>query len=102
MNAATRHYARSNGFDQEEPQGAQQDTAAEAKKQDLETFLEKHKGLELVEDRKRVQYGTLVDSEGCFALLHLGMRRYVLHDFKTEQALDEFVQSQTRSSGLER
>jgi hypothetical protein len=99
MRAATRHYARVNGFDQEEPEDPAQDTVAEVEKQALEAFLEKHKGLERVDDRKRVQYGTLVDSEGSFAVLHLGMRRYVLHDFKTELALDEFVQSQSRSRG---
>lgn len=99
IRAATRHYAQANGYDQEEPEVPPQDTATEAKKQALEAFLEKHKGLERVEDRKRMQYGTLVDSEGSFARLHMGMRRYVLHDFKTEQALRDFVQQQLPDRG---
>lgn len=98
MRAATRHYARSNGFDQEEPQEVEQDSAAKAKKQALEAFLEKHEGLTWV-DRKSIQDGTLRDSQGTFAVLHMGRGRLVLHDFKTEQALNDFVRSQSPDRG---
>lgn len=98
LHAATRHYERANDFDQVEPEGVPQGSVAEAEKQALEAFLEKYEGLTWV-DRKSIEYGTLRASQGTFAVLHMGRGRLVLHDFKTEQALDDFVRSQSPDRG---
>lgn len=92
IRAATRHYAQTNGYELEEPEVPSQDTAAEAEKQAVEAFLAEHEGLEQSRHGD-AQVGRLVASAGQFAVLHVGRGRHVLHDFKTEQALSDFVRS---------
>lgn len=98
MRAAARHYAQANGFDQEEPQGRPKGNAAEAEKRAVEAFLAEHEGLPRA-TLGDVQVGRLEASAGQFAVLHVGRGRYVLHDFKTEQALNDFVRSQSPDRG---
>ena len=58
-------------------------------------FLEKHKGLGWV-DAKYASAGTLVASEGRFAVLHVGRGKHVLHEFPSQEAVREHERTQNR------
>lgn len=91
IRAATRHYALANGYDQEEPEVLPQGTA-ELEKQAVEAFLEKHEGLPWC-NPQQAAVGSLVASEGRFAVLHLGRGRHGLYEFPSEDAVQELERS---------
>jgi len=62
-------------------------------------FLEEHKALPWV-DAQQASVGTLVASEGRFAVLHLGRGRHGLYEFPSAQAAQELKRH--RLGGLER
>jgi hypothetical protein len=61
-------------------------------------FLEEHKELDWV-DANYAAVGTLVASEGRFAVLHVGLGKHVLHEFPSEQAVQELERSRSRAMG---
>jgi hypothetical protein len=73
---------------------------AERAKTAQDAFLEQHKALPWV-DAKYAAVGTLVASEGPFAVLHVGRGKHVLHEFPSEEAVKAFGQPQ-RDRGMGR
>lgn len=58
-------------------------------------FLEEHKALPWVDDQQ-ASVGTLVASEGRFAVLHLGRGRHGLYEFPSEDAVQELKRSRSQ------
>jgi len=80
---------------QAEKEGAREIEPEEA----MARFLEEHKALPWV-DAQQASVGTLVASEGRFAVLHLGRGRHGLYEFPSAQAAQELKRH--RLGGLER
>lgn len=58
-------------------------------------FLEKYKDLDWV-DAKYAAAGTLVTSEGHFAVLHVGRGKHVLHEFDSVEQIQELTRAKQR------
>lgn len=64
-------------------------------------FLDEHKALPWVDDQQAA-VGTLVASEGRFAVLHLGRGRHGLYEFPSEQAVKELARGKERGNDFAR